>query len=107
MEATWQLGKPARRRLRGRWLPIGIECRRDGILRKGMQDVGQDQFLMLLLMMQPDLQDMQHFAQSRVVDLGHQPLDGFVDMRAERGHASSIWPRYHAPAGSPVARTSG
>jgi hypothetical protein len=43
--------------------PRRIVGRRDRILRKGVQDVGEHQFLMLLLMVQPDLDQRQQLRQ--------------------------------------------
>ena len=42
---------------RRRHRPAIVINRMGRVLRKGMQDVGQQQFLMLLLVMQPDLED--------------------------------------------------
>ena len=59
-----------------------------------MKDIGQDQLLMLLLVMQTDFQDAQHSGKPRIVDLRQQALDRSVDMRAERADLA------HCRAGS-------
>ena len=66
-------------------VPAGVIGRRDRVLREGVQDVGEQQFLMLLLVIEPDLEDAQHLGELRLVGVGDQPLDRRVDMRAIGG----------------------
>ena len=76
--------------------PIGIIGRRDRILREGVEDVGEEQFLVLLLVVQADLEDAQHLGQLRLVRVRHELLDRFVDMRAECGDPRHVRPRDQA-----------
>ncbi len=62
--------------------PSRVVDRISWILRKGVQDVGEDQFLVLLLVMQPDLQDRQHLRELRSGNASKQAFDGGVDMGA-------------------------
>ena len=61
----------------------GVIGRRDRIQRKRVQDVGEEQLLMLLLVIEPDLEDAQHLGELRRV--------GFV--RCSRTTASSTCAR--------------
>ena len=57
-----------------------------GILREGVQDVGEEQLLVLLLVMQADLEDAAAPpASSASSATGKQPLDRVIDMGAVRG----------------------
>ena len=47
-----------------------------------MQDIGQDQFLMLLLVIETDLQNAQHLRELRIVDIVEQPHDLLIDIGA-------------------------
>ena len=76
-----QLGE-TRGRHRRRRLPIRIIGGRRRILRKGMQDIGEDQFLMLLLVIQADFEDAQHL-RHHIFGGRQQKLDGLVDMGAK------------------------
>src|SRR5439155_6459365 len=80
---------------------------RHGILRKSVQDVGEQKLLMLLLVMQPDLENTQHFRQLRVLRALEQSLDGRVDMGAEGGNAFAVRPREEPPPRPRVARPGG
>ena len=66
VDAGRQLGKSVGAGCARRRLPVRRRSRRDRILREGMQDVGEDQLLVLLLVMQPDLEDAQHLRRARV-----------------------------------------
>ena len=57
MHAGRHIDVTARAQRRARRLPFGVVNRIGWILRKGMQDVGDQQFLVLLLVMQADLDD--------------------------------------------------
>src|SRR5262245_58117567 len=59
---------------------------------------------MLLLVMQPDLENAQHFRQLRVLRALEQSLDAGVDMSAERGNAFAVGPRDESPLRPRVAR---
>src|SRR5213078_2246195 len=80
---------------------------RHGILRKSVQDVGEQKLLMLLLVMQPDLENPQHFRQLRVLRALEQSLDARVDMGAEGGNAFAVGPREEPPPRPRVARPGG
>src|SRR5947209_2685009 len=51
---------------------------------------------MLLLVMQPDLENAQHFRQLRVLRAREQSLDARVDVDAEGGNAFAVRPRDEA-----------
>ena len=88
-----QFGK-ATRLVVGLWrLPGGIISRQSRVLRKGVQDVGEDQFLVLLLVVEADLEDAQHLRKAFLVGTRDQPLDRRVDMRAIRGDLGAVRPR--------------
>jgi hypothetical protein len=83
-----------RRALASRPLPIGVVGRMRLVLREGVEDIGEHQFLMLLLVMQSDLDDRGHrFEIVRGLDQrGH----GRVDVGAVRGRFNDTRPRYKA-----------
>ena len=56
------------------------------VLRKGVQDVGEHQLLMLLLVMQPDLDNRNDFFQRRLVCAVQKLADRGIDMSAIGGH---------------------
>ena len=64
-----------------RRLPVGVVGRIGRVLREGVQDVGEQQLLMLLLVMQPDLEDRNTRLASPRGALD-QPLDRAIDMGA-------------------------
>ena len=79
------------------------------VLREGVEDVGEHQFLMLLLVMQSDLDDRGHrFEIVRGLDQrGHRR----VDMGAVGGRLNDTRPRYQgraaaAPAAGPPPRST-
>src|SRR4029077_6244229 len=57
VDARWQRGKHTGRGLRARRSPIGIVGGGHGTLRERVQDVGEQQLLMLLLVMKTDLEN--------------------------------------------------
>ncbi len=61
-----------------------------------MQDVGEQQLLMLLLVIETDLEDAQHLGELRLLGLVDEPHDRLIDMRAI-GRDLAV-----APAASPV-----
>ena len=65
-------------------MPIGVVAGRYWILRKGVEDVGEDELLMLLLVMEADLEDAHGLGQLRIVGAGEQALHSRVDMGAKR-----------------------
>ena len=62
--------------------PVRVIGRRGRVLREGMQDVGEEQLLMLLLVIEPDFEDAQDFRQRGGARLGDQRLHRGIDMRA-------------------------
>ena len=92
------------RRLRARRSPIGLVSGCDRILREGMQDVGEQQFLMLLLVMEADLEDAHDVRQLRALGGGDQALDRRIDMRAVGRDLLAVRPRDQAAPGPRVAR---
>src|SRR5947207_12282086 len=84
--------------------PLSRVDRSQRVLRKSVQDVGEQKLLMLLLVMQPDLENTQHFRQLRVLRALEQSLDGRVDMGAEGGNAFAVGPRDESALRPRVAR---
>src|SRR5262249_7602894 len=76
---AWAAGTNRRRR------------RRQRVLSKGVQYVGEKKLLMLLLVIEPDLENAQHFRQLRVLRALEQSLD--VDVGAEGSNAFAVGPR--------------
>ena len=91
VDAGRELGETAARS-RLRLVPIRIIGGRDRILREGVQNVGEDQFLMLLLVVQADLQDAQHLGEVRLVGTCQQTLHRLVDMVPIGGHLGAVRP---------------
>ena len=79
--------------LRARRSPIGIVGGGHGTLRERVQDVGEQQLLMLLLVMKTDLENADHLGPLRFLHDREQPLDRFVDMSPEGGDVFAIRPR--------------
>ena len=74
-------------------------------LREGVQDVGEHQFLMLLLVMQADLEDAAPIFEPSVRRVSiEQPLDRRVDMGAVGGRLVDIRPRDQAALRPRMAR---
>src|SRR5512139_3436629 len=98
----------AARTLRHTWrLPFGIVDRIGRILREGVQNVSYQQFLMLLLVMQPDFDDFEHpFGVCRRY-LRNQALDRGVDMRTVGSDVLAVWPGYQAALRPRVPRACG
>ena len=69
-------------RRRGREAPVRIIGRRDRVLREGVQDVGEHQFLMLLLVIEADLDQRRELAQLVLAGVAEEFHDGGVDMPA-------------------------
>lgn len=65
-----------------RKVPVRIVGRRDRILREGMQDVGEHQFLMLLLVVEPDLDQRRDLAKLVRAGLAEEFADGRIDVFA-------------------------
>ena len=83
VDARWQIDNRAGRKPCAGRSPIGIVGGRHGTLRKRVQDVGEKQFLMLLLVMQADLEDAGHLGPVRILRDRKQPLDRFIDVGTE------------------------
>ena len=75
----------ARPKRRARRLPIRIVGRIGRVLREGVQDIGEQQFLVLLLVMQADLENFEHALRFRRRHGFDQPLDRLIDMGAIAG----------------------
>src|SRR5438477_13216517 len=65
-----------------RWLPVGVIGRIGRVLREGMQDVREHQFLMLLLVIEPNREDAEDRRQGGGARLADEPLDRAIAMRA-------------------------
>ena len=69
-----------------------------------MQDVGPQQLLMLLLVIEPDLDDRNDLRQRRVVRALDQRLDRAIDMRAIGRDLLRVRPRDQPALGPRVPR---
>ena len=97
----------ARTRRGLRHLPIGVVNRIGRVLREGVQDVGQQQFLMLLLVMQTDFENFKHARRVRVRNIGDQLLDRGIDMGAIAGDIFVVRARDQAALRARVTRAGG
>src|SRR5258708_626009 len=88
---------------RSREFPLRIIGRRDRGLRKRMQDVGQHQFLMLLLVVETDLYQRRDRGQGFVPCLMKEFHDGRIDMTAVGGDFLGAWTREMAALVTGVA----
>ena len=88
-------------------LPVRVVGRRGRVLREGVQDVGEHQFLMLLLVMEPDLEDRQDRGQRGVVRVVDQRRNRRVDMRAVGRDFARVRPRDQAALRPRMARAGG
>ena len=107
MNARGNINETARALRRARRLPFGVIDRVGRVLREGMQDVGEQQFLVLLLVMQADLQNREYALRVRRRHLLDQPLDRRIDMGAIAGDVLAVRPGDQAALGAGVARPSG
>jgi hypothetical protein len=64
----------------GRKAPVRVVSRIDRVLREGMQDIGEHQFLMLLLMVEPNLNQRRDLAKLVLAGLAEEFDDGRIDM---------------------------
>ena len=85
--------------VRGGEGPCRIVGRRNRVLRKGVQDVGEHQFLMLLLVVEPDLDQRHQPCERRFVSGLEEFHDRGVDMPAIGGDFDGAegrvrWPRW-------------
>ena len=71
-----------------------------------MQDICEKEFLVLLLVVQPDLQDTHHLGELRLFGARQQPLDSRIDVGAKRRDALAVRPREEAAPWPRVARAS-
>ena len=88
-------------------LPVRVIDRIGRVLREGVQDVGEQQFLVLLLVMQADLQDREHAPGIGRRHLVDQPLDRRIDMGAIAGDVGGVRPRDQPALRARVARAGG
>ncbi len=73
------------RTVRRREAPRRIVGRRDRVLRKGVQDVGEHQLLMLLLVVEADLHQRDQFYEAVLIGSLEEPDHGGIDMPAIGG----------------------
>ncbi len=107
VNAGRHIDKTARTVRRARRLPSGIVDRIGRVLREGVQDVGDQQFLVLLLVMQADFENRKHgfgFVCRHLLD---QPLDRRIDIDAIAGDVLGVRPRDQPALRTRVARTGG
>jgi len=72
-------------------------------VREGVQDVGQHQLLMLLLMVQADLDDRQQLGEGLRIRPLKQALDRRVDMGTKRGDFGGVRARNQPRCGRACA----
>ena len=107
MNARGNVNEPARTLCRARRLPGGVVDRIGRVLREGVQDIGEQQFLVLLLVMQADLQNREDARRVRRRHLLDQPLDRRIDMGAIAGDVRAVRPGDQAALRAGVARPGG
>ena len=84
---------------------VGRVGRAKGVLRKKMEDVGKDEFLMLLFMIKTELD--QGSASLLPQRAFQEILHRLVDMGAVGKDVAQVWPGEQAPCGTRVACTFG
>ena len=90
-----------------RRLPVRVVGGIGRVLRKGVQDVGEHQLLMLLLVVQADLQNARDLGPRRAARLGDQRFSRRIDMRAVLRDLDGIRPRDQPTLRPRMARTGG
>ncbi len=83
MNAGGHIDKAARACGCARRLPVGVVDRIGRVLREGMQDVGDQQFLMLLFVIEADLENREHCSAA----------SAFGTLAISRSTAASTWAR--------------
>ena len=106
VDAFGKLGVTLLRR-RFRRLPIGIVGGMGRVLREGVQDVGEHQLLMLLLVVQSDLQNARDFGPRRTARFGDQRFNRRIDVRAVLRDLGRVRPRDQSTFGPRMARAGG
>ena len=107
VNAGRHIDKTARTERGARRCPAGVIDRIGRVLREGMQDIGEQQFLVLLLVMQADLKNREHALRISRRHLLDQPLDRGIDIGAIARHVFAVRPRDQAALRAGVARTGG
>ena len=86
--------------------PASLDQDRIGrVLCECVENVGDQQFLMLLLVMQPDFDNFEHAPGVRRRRLRNQPFNSGVDVRAIGGNVFAIGPRDQATLRPRMTRT--
>ena len=97
----------ARPGCRARRLPVGVIGRIGRVLREGVQNVGDQQFLVLLLVMQADFENLEHARRVRRRHGLDQPLDRLVDMGTIAGDILAVRAGDQAALRARMARAGG
>ena len=107
-DALGQFGVTASARSRAADCQFGIVGRSGRVLREGVQDVGEQQLLMLLLVIEPELDSgAQDFGKRCRARFDDQPLDRRIDMRAIGGDLAGVRPRDQPALRPRMARAGG
>ncbi len=107
MNAGGHIDEAARSLAGARRLPFRVVNRIGRILREGVQDIGDQQFLVLLLVMQADFDNAEHMRGIRGRHVVDQPLDRRVDMGAISGYVLAVRPGDQSALRPRMARTGG
>src|SRR5262249_13102239 len=92
VDAGRQIGERRGRKSRARRLPIALVGRGNRILRENVQDIGEQKLLMLLLGMQPDLEDARDLCELGVGSTCNEALDRGIDVGAVCADLVAVWP---------------
>ena len=88
-------------------LPVRVISRIGRVLREGVQDVGDQQFLVLLFVMQADLENLEYARRVRRRHGLDQPLDRLVDMGTIAGDILAVRAGDQAALRARMARAGG
>ena len=75
-------------------------------MREGVQDIGEQELLVLLLVMEPDLENPQDLRKLAILGPGKQPLDRRIDVGAEGRDVLAVRPREQPPSRPRMTRAS-
>src|SRR6478672_125285 len=75
-----------------RRLPVRVIDRIRGVLREGMENIGDQQFLVLLFVMQSDFKDVEYARSVRRRYLFYETLNGRINMGAVDRNVLTIGP---------------
>ena len=89
----------------GTWrTPVGIVCGRNRVLREGMQNIGEQKFLVLLFVIETEFDQRCDDLECLAFELHDQPVDGRIDVRAIVGDVGRIGSCQHSAMRTGMAR---